>query len=302
MAVNGDAPRSIISASLNADIPADCGAWFMRRLDEGYCLLPRREGLQFRRVSLAPEAVAGFVFWTRSIGNFGRELEEIARRGFAFVVQFAITGYRARFDPSPIEVAHAVEQARSVALRFGERVLVWRYDPLIIADETTADWHVANFEHIAGALRGATDEVVVAFATRASSPMRAPRHRRVSSVQSPRRRLLGTLAPIAKRNGLRLSVCADPDALVPGCGPARCIDAERLKGLSGLDVAVPTTGFRPGCLCARAIDVGDRPGPAKPFFCGARRRVARGYASASEAMLYPMMLRFPCPSGEDLPF
>lgn len=57
----------IISASRRTDLPAFYSQWFFRRLQEGYVLVrnpvnPR----QVSRVSLAPEVVDGFVFWTKN--------------------------------------------------------------------------------------------------------------------------------------------------------------------------------------------------------------------------------------------
>jgi hypothetical protein len=291
---------AIISASINADIPAHCGDWFMSRLRAGHCLLPRRDALQYRRVPLTPEAVAGFVFWTRSPGPFIERLEELRRRGFAFVVQFALCGYPPHLDPGGIAAEEAIGQAQQIALRFGARTLVWRYDPVIVSVDLPMDWHVANFARIASALRGTTDEVVLAFASPPSHRRARVRDLAVESAQ--RRALLAALAPIAKRNGLRLCVCADPQALVPGVTPARCIDAQRLSDVAGRDVRVPTGGLRQGCLCARAIDIGDRPGRARPQFCGGRARVSAPTGDISRPMLYPSRQRFPCPSDQDLPF
>lgn len=57
----------IISASRRTDLPAYYSKWFFRRLQEGYVLVrnpvnPR----QVSRVSLSPEVVDGFVFWTKN--------------------------------------------------------------------------------------------------------------------------------------------------------------------------------------------------------------------------------------------
>lgn len=301
MHVSNDA-ATIISASINADIPAHCGDWFMTRVRAGYCLLPRRNALQYRRVALTPETVAGFVFWTRSPGPFIERLKELERRGFAFFVQFALCGYPPQVDSSGITVEEAAGQARQVALRFGSRALVWRYDPVIMSGDVPMDWHVANFARIASALRGATDEVVLAFERAAAPSGRRARVHDPSAGPAQRRALLAALTPIAKHNAMRLCICADPHALVPGVAPARCIDAQRLSDVAGRDVRAATGGFRQGCLCARAVDIGDRSGRARAFFCGAHARVTAPVAEISSPMLYPSRQRFPRPRDDDLPF
>lgn len=301
----GDGERAIVSASLNADIPAQYANWFMGRLEAGYCVLPRRDGLSWRRVALTPDAVAGFVFWTRCLGPFMENLEEVRRRGYAFTIQFAITSYPRTHDPSPIASDAAVAEVRRAAQRFGARAVVWRYDPMIVAPSMPIDWHLVNFERLAQALRGATDEVVVAFArpgTGASSSSRQAA-RSTGAESQARRSFVKRLAAIARASGLRLSVCAEPDALAPGAVPARCIDAKRLADAGGGSDRVPTGGFGRGCLCARAIDIGDRVGTATALFCGAlpRRRVwpRRG---GDDEMLHPPRRRFALSGGDDMPF
>ncbi|TOJ53355.1 hypothetical protein CGI36_25045, partial [Vibrio parahaemolyticus] len=57
----------IISVSRRTDIPAFYTPWFMNRVREGF-LLTRNpfNAHQVRRVSLLPEDVELFVFWTRN--------------------------------------------------------------------------------------------------------------------------------------------------------------------------------------------------------------------------------------------
>jgi len=293
---------TIISASLNADIPARYARWFMGRVEAGYCTLPRRDGLQHRRVDLAPHAVAGFVFWTRRLEPFMGELDELRRRGYGFTIQFALTGYPRDIDPSPLAVEAALDELHLAAQRFGPRAVVWRYDPIVITPTLTTEWHVENFHHLARGVCGATDEVILAFA---SSGCRRGGGHADSAVGVPHRRrfLVATLAPIARGSGLRLCVCSDVEALAPGAAPARCIDADRLADSTGHCDAVPTGGIRPGCLCARAVDIGDRVGSSPHLFCGAlsRRRTWPQRGPADE-MLYPQRTRFAQPSDDELPF
>jgi len=65
----------IISASYKTDLPAFYGEWFMRRLQAGYCQMRNAYSRQVSRVSLAREAVDGFVFWTKNVGPFLKHLD-----------------------------------------------------------------------------------------------------------------------------------------------------------------------------------------------------------------------------------
>ncbi len=84
----------IISASYKTDIPTFYGDWFMRRLHAGYCKSVNPYSRQVYRVPLDRQAVDGFVFWTKNIAPFLKHLPAVRERGFPFVVQYTINGYR----------------------------------------------------------------------------------------------------------------------------------------------------------------------------------------------------------------
>ena len=91
----------IISASYRTDIPAFYGEWFEKRLEAGYCSVSNPyNNRQVRRVSLLPEDVDGFVFWTRNLGPFMGRLTRVAQFGRPFVVQQTVTAIRGPLSPT----------------------------------------------------------------------------------------------------------------------------------------------------------------------------------------------------------
>ncbi|HUC63405.1 MAG TPA: DUF1848 domain-containing protein [Alphaproteobacteria bacterium] len=253
----------IVSASYRTDIPAFYGAWFMRRLEAGFCRVSSPYGGPPARVGLSRDEVAGFVFWTRNLGPFMASLDELRRRGYPFTVQFTLTGYPNALEPGVIAPERALEQLREVAARFGKRVAVWRYDPILVSDLTPFDSHRARFERLADALAGAVDEVVISFAQiyrKTKRNLDAAAHAHGFSWRDPASEekcaLAAELAARARARGMVLSLCAQPDYLGPGIEPARCIDPRRLADVAGCPIEVPVKGNRPGCLCAASRDIG----------------------------------------------
>ena len=253
----------IISASFRTDIPAHYGAWFLRRLDAGFAMVNSPYGGPEYRVGLAPGEADGFVFWTRNAGPFIPILNEVKRREFPFVVQFTVTGAPRVLEPGTLDTEASIAQMREIRRRFGPRAAVWRYDPIVVSDATTPDWHRANFARLACTLRGAVDEAVISFA----EPYRKTARNLAAALSgaglawrdppaAERRALVADLAAIAAHEGLRLTLCTQP-ALLPGAAEAaRCIDAARLSDVAGRAIAARTKGNRPGCLCAESRDIG----------------------------------------------
>ena len=253
----------IVSASYRTDIPAFYEAWFRRRLSEGYCMVPNPYSGRDYRVGLTPDAVDGFVFWTRNPGPFGDALADVWRMGLPFVVQMTITGYPRILDRSVIPADRAVALARELAARYGPRAVVWRYDPVLITDLTPPAFHEETVDRLAAALAGCVDEVVFSMATiyqKTKRNLDRQSHLHGFGWQDPdlaeKRALLAALGRIANRYRLTPTVCSQSDLVSGTLGPARCIDAVRLGDMAGRAIKAPTAGNRPGCLCARSRDIG----------------------------------------------
>lgn len=249
----------IVSASYRTDIPAYYGAWFLNRLEAGFCRAANPYGGKPATISLRPEDVAGFVFWTRNPGPFAAALREVRARHLPFVVQFTITGYPRALEAAVQKADRAVAQLRSLSGRYGPRAVVWRYDPVLFTSLTPPDWHVKNFSTLAKALKGATDEVVISLAddyrkTRRNLAIAAREHK-FTPVPPPGdiEGFLRGLVGIAADQGMTLTACTEP-AL--GIEPARCIDARRLSDVAGKEIAARSRGNRPGCLCDESRDIG----------------------------------------------
>jgi len=254
--------QMIVSASYRTDIPAYYADWLLGRLDAGFCRVASPWGGRDIEVALTPGAVDGFVLWTRNIRPLSGALDRVAAVA-PFMVQYTITGYPRALEGATPPAEAAVAAFRATAAAYGPKAVVWRYDPILFTDLTPAAWHVANFTQLAGALAGATDEVIVSFAhiyrkTRRNLDRAAAEHG--FAWQDPpdteKRALLARLAPVAEAHGMRLRVCAQAAFLVPGAALARCVDAERLSAIAGRTIAARVKGNRPDCLCHESRDIG----------------------------------------------
>jgi hypothetical protein len=258
------ANRLIISASYKTDIPAFYGEWFLRRLRAGYCKMINPYGRQIYQVSLLPQDVDGFVFWTRNAGPFLPALRVVRENGFPFVVQYTITGYPRSLEASVAPAARTVDHIRQIAGEHGSRAAVWRYDPILFTSLTPPDFHRRNFAALARQLEGATDEVVISFAQvyrKTERNLNRAAEALDFTWEDPdgegKLSLARDLVAIAAAHGMRLVTCSQNQYLVPGARPARCVDADRLSDVAGRPIAVPRKGNRPDCECSQSRDIGD---------------------------------------------
>jgi hypothetical protein len=254
----------IISASYRSDIPAFHGDWFLAALATGEVTATNPYNQRPYTVDLRPDAVDGYVFWTRNARPFSHALAAVAAQGKPFVVQYTIIGYPRAIDANVIDPRLAIANARAIAERYGPRVVVWRYDPILLTPETGPDWHRANFARLADALAGATDEVVVSFAQLYAKSARNLAKAGLTWRQPDLDEQAGLVAALrgtASERGISLSLCTQPNlSAASGAPGARCVDAARLAAIAGRPIAAARRGTprgnRPGCLCAESRDIG----------------------------------------------
>ncbi|HVC54504.1 MAG TPA: DUF1848 family protein, partial [Stellaceae bacterium] len=138
----------IVSASYRTDIPAFYASWLLRRLEAGWCRVANPYGGAAYEVSLRPEAVDGFVLWTRNLRPLLPALDAV-RQVAPFTVQFTVTGYPRALESSVIAAEEAIAQLSELRRRFGPRAAVWRYDPVVFTEGLDAAAHRAGFAALA---------------------------------------------------------------------------------------------------------------------------------------------------------
>jgi hypothetical protein len=255
----------IVSASYKTDIPTFYGAWFLNRLRAGYCRVvnPWNRQQTFR-VSLTPGDVDGFVFWTKNLAPFIEHLKIVHALGYPFVVQYTINGYPRELESSVVDADRNVATLRTMAETYGARACVWRYDTIVFSSRTPLEAHRRRFATLCRQLEGATDEVVVSFVQGYRKTVRNLNRAAAEfgftwddpSIEV-KRRLVVELAAMAHASGMQLTICAQPELLVPEARAARCIDAERLADVAGRPVLAALRGTRPECACHASRDIGD---------------------------------------------
>lgn len=249
----------IISASRRTDLPAYYSKWFFRRLQEGYVLVrnpvnPRQVG----RVSLSPEVVDGFVFWTKNPAPMIPWLDKLPDCPYYF--QVTLTPYDEqieRYLPSKRKVI--LPAVRQLARQIGPERVVWRYDPVFLTERYSVDFHKKAFAQIARLLRGNTVRCVISFLD-----WYPPMEKRLRPL-APRplggdemRELAASFGQAAAENGMRIFTCAET-ADLSGFGVEHgcCIDRDLLERIGGRPLcAEKDRSQRAACGCVQSVDIG----------------------------------------------
>ena len=249
----------IISASRRTDIPAFFSEWFFRRLAEGYVLVRQPAAPhRVRRVSLAPEAVDGIVFWTKNPAPMLSRLPLLSR--YAYYVQFTLNAYGKDVEegvPSKRDVIIPV--FRRLSSLIGRERVIWRYDPVFLTDRYTAEHHLHYFDKLASLLAPWTTRCIISFLDLYRYTKRNMAGLGLRDMPSDLREEMALrMADTARAYGLEPHMCAEDMELArTGMGRARCVDAELLGRLGQRRLKAERDRHqRPSCGCARSIDIG----------------------------------------------
>ena len=186
-------------------------------------------------------------------------LAEIEKMGYPYCFQYTITPYGKELESGLRAKEGILENFLKLSERIGPGRMVWRYDPILINDRYTAEYHEKAFSQIAESLSGYTERVVVSFLDMYAGIQKDMERFGVGEApEGEIRNLAGRLAAIAGEHGLEIVSCAETmDLESEGIRHGSCIDRELIERVTGKSLPVKKDrNQRPACGCAESVDVG----------------------------------------------
>ncbi len=248
-----------MSASRRTDLPAFYSDWLFHRLKEGTVLVRNPVNpAQVSQIALSPKTVDCIVFWTKDPAPMLSRLEEIRKMGYEFYFQFTLNPYGRDIECNLPEKSFLVKTFLRLSRAVGRERVVWRYDPVILTERMTPEWHFQAFRRLCDQIGPFTEECIFSFVDRyRKTDRRAPDLTRKISPEEMERVAAG-FAKIALEHEITLKTCAESiDLSQFGIEHAHCIDRIRVERLTGCPLRVPLDrSRRPGCGCAQSLDIG----------------------------------------------
>ncbi len=142
--------------------------------------------------------------------------------------------------------------------------VIWRYDPILLAEEIDAEWHKKAFAKLCKELKGYTNKCKISFLIASykgcSKTVWAPN-------LTQKHEILEAFSKTAKENGIQIEACAESDDWSKyGIVSSKCIDGEIFEKLLSekfrkQNIIVKRKnnkidGQRKFCGCMPAIDIG----------------------------------------------
>lgn len=247
----------IIQTGMRTDIPAFYSEWFLNRIKEGYVLVrnPYNQS-QVSKYLLNPDVVDLIGFCTKNPAPLIPYLGLLKEYGQLWSV--TITPYDTDIEPNVPPVENVIESFQKLSIALGKNSLMWRYDPILLNEKYTIDFHLSTFEKIAQELKGFTDTCVISFVDIYKKFQKLfPDAKPVTQEEQI---ILGKeIIKIAEKYGMKIRTCTEGKILEPygaNCLGCYTIDLyERALGCT-LDLPKSLPQQRKECSCIFGTDIG----------------------------------------------
>lgn len=246
----------IINTGQRADIPAFYARWFLKRLQAGFvCVRNPYNPSQVSRYRLSPDVVDCIGFCTKNPLPMLPYLDRLQDYGQYWYV--SITPYGRDLEPNVPDKHLLLDAFRQLSQKVGKLRVGWRYDPILLTDRYTPEYHLRAFRTMAEALAGFTDTVVISFVD--CYPKVLQNFPELQAVPRAVRLQLGQeLVRIAADCGMGLRTCAEGDELAPyGADCSGCMKLSDYERAIGKTLLAPKRkGARAECACYLGCDIG----------------------------------------------
>lgn len=249
----------IISASRRTDIPAYYSDWFLNRLQEGFvCVRNPMNAHQISRIKLSNDVLDGIVFWTKNPLQILKKLKLL--NDYAYYFQCTITPYDKDLEPNiPSKRDVIIPAVKQLANHIGAKRVIWRYDPIIISDRFTLEYHCEKFEEMAKLMRGSVRKCTISFVDFYQNAMRNSAKIGLRDITNQQmREIAQKLSEIALAYGIKIDTCAEQiDLSMYGIDHAHCIDQVIFEEILDCTLNIgKDKNQRQECGCVASIDVG----------------------------------------------
>ncbi|WP_337465331.1 DUF1848 domain-containing protein [Acidaminococcus timonensis] len=246
----------IINTGQRTDIPAFYARWFLNRIRAGsVCVRNPYNPSQVSRYRLSPKVVDCIGFCTKNPLPLLPYLDQL--QGYGQYWYVSITPYGRDLEPNVPDKHRLLQAFRQLSREVGKQAIGWRYDPILLTERYTTEYHLRAFRTMAETLAGFTDTVVISFVD--CYPKVLQNFPELQTVPEAVRLQLGKeLIGIAARYGMQLRTCAEGDQLAPyGADCSGCMKLSDYERAIGKKLHAPKVkGARAECACYLSCDIG----------------------------------------------
>lgn len=248
----------ILSVSRRTDIPAYYSQWLVNRFKEGYILTRNpMNHHQVSKVLLKPELIDCIVFWTKDPENLIDKLESF--KEYPYYFHITINPYGEDVERRVRPKKDIIESVKRLCGLIGKDRIIWRYNPIIITDKYTLEYHSKYFAQLMKMLQPYCSKCVISFLHLYDKTKRNMSDISYKDISDEQKMEIGKMfAEIGNKYGMSIETCSENINLVTeGIKRGKCIDDELVGRLNNCTLSIPKDkNQRDSCDCVESIDIG----------------------------------------------
>lgn len=244
----------ILNVSGRTDIVAFYSKWFMNRYKEGF--VDVRNPFNRKLVSrINFDYVDLIVFCTKNPKPIIPYLKEIDK---PIVFQVTLTPYKSDIEPGVPNKSEVIKCIKEISDILGKDNVAVRYDPILINDKYTIDYHVKAFNKMCSMLEGYVSKLIVSFVDDYKNVRNNRESLKLKEMSVEDYKVIGTqFSECAKKHGMSVQTCFEERNLSEyGFDIGECISHELAFKLTGKTYKNWTARKEKKCNCVQMVDIG----------------------------------------------
>ncbi len=242
----------ILNISSRTDIIAFYTPWLLNRIKEGY--VDVRNPFYPTKVSrIYFQDVDLIVFCTKNPLPILPYLKEIK---IPFIFQVTLTPYKKDIELNVPDKKKIVEAILKISKIVGKDNVYVRYDPILINNNYTVEYHVESFQRLCSLLDGSVKHIIISFVDMYKNVEKNMSVLKLKEIANEDLEFLcKSFSKIASMHGIRIQSCYEQDRLIPyGISNEPCLSKEFAYQLTGKKY--PKWQAR-NCHCVSMADIGE---------------------------------------------
>lgn len=212
---------------------------------------------QVSKIILNPKVVDCIVFWTKNPVTMITKLDLL--KDYTYYFQFTLNPYPRYIEQRLPQISELINTFKKLSDKIGSKRVIWRYDPILLTDQISIDYHRREFEKLASTLRGYTNKCVISFLDMYKKSDRNLKPITIKNMTNRDMRSIGySFVQIARFNNMEIETCAELiDLQDIGIRHGKCIDDKLIGKLINMPLIVSKDkNQRLECGCVSSIDIG----------------------------------------------
>ena len=244
----------ILMVSGRTDIVAFYTKWFMNRYNDGY--VDVRNPFNSKLVSrINFDNVDLIMFCTKNSIPIIPYLKEIKK---PILFHVTLTAYNNDIEPNVPNKKKIIEAIKEISKIIGNDNIYIRYDPILINDKYTVDYHIKAFDKLCNILNGYVKHIIISFVDMYKNVKYNSKYLNLKELTEDDYKKIGlSFSKSANNNGMTVQTCFEEKDLTEyGFIKEDCLSSTLAYKITGKIYGEQTARKERKCHCVKMVDIG----------------------------------------------